>query len=162
VGPVDLGGHTALAVSAGGTDTCAILNDHTVRCWGFGGDGELGYGAVRSVLSPSSVGPVDLGPGRTAVAISAGGDHTCASLDNGSALCWGDNTYGQLGYGSTSSLEGKVSDPGSGRSLNGLACPAATQCTAVDGIGRSATFNPAAPGTPAPVPVDGVANVKSV
>ena len=42
---------------------------------------------------------VDLGSGRSAKFIAAGGDHTCAILDDGSVKCWGRNDYGQLGYG---------------------------------------------------------------
>ena len=44
---------------------------------------------------------VDLGSGRSAKFIAAGGDHTCAILDDGSVKCWGRNDYGQLGYGDT-------------------------------------------------------------
>ena len=31
--------------------------------------------------------------------VAAGGDHTCAILDDGSVSCWGSNQYGQLGEG---------------------------------------------------------------
>jgi hypothetical protein len=54
--------------------------------------------------TPGSVGPVDLGAGRTAVGISAGGSHTCALLDNGTIRCWGDGAYGKLGYGNTDTI----------------------------------------------------------
>jgi alpha-tubulin suppressor-like RCC1 family protein len=105
VGPVDLGpGRTAKAISAGGGHTCAIVDDGSVRCWGFGGDGRLGYANRNSVgddETPGSIGPVDLGPGRTAKAISAGGNHTCALLDDDDVRCWGFGTNGQLGYPNT-------------------------------------------------------------
>ena len=52
----------------------------------------------------ASVGPVDLGPGRRAVAISAGGYHTCAIRDDGQLLCWGYGAYSQLGYPGTASV----------------------------------------------------------
>ena len=101
-GPVDLGvGRTATAITAGNGHTCALLDDGSVRCWGFGGDGRLGYGNPNPIgddETPGSVGPVDLGSGRTAVAISAGDTHTCAVLDDGTVRCWGFAATGQLGY----------------------------------------------------------------
>jgi hypothetical protein len=44
---------------------------------------------------------VDLGAGRTAVAVATLGISTCALLDDASAKCWGDNGYGELGIGDT-------------------------------------------------------------
>src|ERR1035441_10422144 len=38
--------------------------------------------------------------------------------------------------------------------LAGVACPSATQCTAVDLSGQQVTFNPASPGTPTPTTID--------
>jgi hypothetical protein len=47
-----------------------------------------------------SLPPVNLGAGRTAVALAAGtSNHTCARLDNGQLKCWGYNFFGQLGLG---------------------------------------------------------------
>jgi len=110
VGPVDLGaGHTAKAISAGGRHTCAILDDNSVRCWGNGAEGQVGYPNPNTILTPATEGPVDLGQdgsGRkfTAVAISAGGAHTCAILDTGTVRCWGYGADGQLGYANTASI----------------------------------------------------------
>ena len=99
--PVDLGqGHSAKAISAGGFHTCALLDDASVRCWGYGAEGRLGYGNTENVgdnESPGSAGPVFLGAGRTAKAISAGSGHTCALLDDGSVRCWGYGANGALG-----------------------------------------------------------------
>ena len=80
------------AISAGFYHACAILDQGQVRCWGSGDDGALGYGNTSRIgdnETPGSVGPVDLGAGRTAVAITGGGRHTCAILDNGKVRCWG-------------------------------------------------------------------------
>jgi alpha-tubulin suppressor-like RCC1 family protein len=107
-GPVDLGpGRTAVAIAAGFYHACAIVDDGSVRCWGYGGNGALGYGNIHTVgddETPASAGPVDLGPDRTAVAITAGGRHTCALLDNGKVHCWGLNSRGQLGLGNTKTI----------------------------------------------------------
>ncbi|XRB08750.1 EGF-like domain-containing protein [Pycnococcus provasolii] len=92
--------------------TCAILDNDKVKCWGRNWEGQLGYGDKndRGEL-PNSMGDslpyVDLGTGRTAVAIGIaycpGSAHTCAILDNDAMKCWGGGSYniGQLGYGDT-------------------------------------------------------------
>jgi alpha-tubulin suppressor-like RCC1 family protein len=98
---------TAKAISAGFGHTCAVLSNDTVRCWGYYGSGRLGYGNSFSVGDdefPGAAGPVDLGPGRTATAIDAGEQHTCAVLDNGQVRCWGYGAFGQLGYGNTRAI----------------------------------------------------------
>jgi alpha-tubulin suppressor-like RCC1 family protein len=98
---VDLAGHTAKAIDAGEQHTCAVLDDGSVRCWGFGGFGQLGYGNIRAIGDnepPSSVDPVSLGTGRSAVAVSSGAQHTCVTLDDASVRCWGYGPNGRLGY----------------------------------------------------------------
>lgn len=113
VAPINFGGgHTAVAIAAGRVHTCAILDDRTMRCWGNGLEGRLGYGNQEFVTSPSTVGPIDLGAGRTAVAIAGGEVNTCAVLDNGALLCWGDGRWGRLGSGNEE-LIGDNETPGS-------------------------------------------------
>ena len=77
---------------AGGYNTCAVLADHTARCWGANFAGQLGNGTNSYSATPQPV------SGLTGVtAISAGGDHTCAVLVDHSAWCWGHNGSGELG-----------------------------------------------------------------
>jgi alpha-tubulin suppressor-like RCC1 family protein len=108
-GDVDVGGKV-FAVAAGGSHTCAILEDQTLRCWGGRGEGgvssgQLGYGNTEPIGDdefPSAAGPVPVGGPVSAV--TAGSTHTCAILENGAVRCWGRNTHGQLGYGHTDSI----------------------------------------------------------
>ncbi len=102
---VDLGtGRTATAVTAGDSFTCALLDDGGVKCWGVSAFGELGQGNLISsggAEAPMGDGlpPIDLGTGRTATAISSGYSHTCAILDNATMKCWGEGFQGRLGVG---------------------------------------------------------------
>jgi alpha-tubulin suppressor-like RCC1 family protein len=103
-GDVPLGG-IAVQITAGAAHTCALLASGSVRCWGRGGSGQLGYGNTATIgddETPASVGNVPLG-GR-AVDIAAGGDHTCARLESGAVRCWGSGDHGQLGYGNTENI----------------------------------------------------------
>ncbi len=105
---VNLGtGRTAVALTAGRFHTCARLDDGAVKCWGLNEDGQLGIGDTNNRGDDlgemgNALPSLDLGTGRTAVELKAGGFHTCARLDNGAAKCWGHNLIGQLGRGDTS------------------------------------------------------------
>ena len=104
---IDLGtGRTAKQIATGSSHSCAVLDNNTVKCWGLGTNGRLGYGTTTSLgrsigQMGDALATIDLGTGRTAVAISAGSAHTCAVLDNATVKCWGLNTDGQLGLGDT-------------------------------------------------------------
>ena len=76
-------GRTAIALTAGSSHTCAVLDNGTSKCWGNGTDGRLGYGNQNSLGDSAgemgdALPAVSLGSGRTALAISAGALHTCA------------------------------------------------------------------------------------
>ncbi|MBT7459911.1 MAG: hypothetical protein HN794_02590, partial [Euryarchaeota archaeon] len=86
-------------LSLGMSHTCAIFLEG-LKCWGSNNDGRLGIGSYTNQNTPQLV---DLGVGRTAVSVSLGFYHTCAILDDGSLKCWGSNSYGQLGIGTSGS-----------------------------------------------------------
>lgn len=103
LGTVNLGvGRTAKVISAGGISTCAILDNNTVKCWGFNEEGILGYDRTDNLGDDpgemAALGTVNLGVGRTAIAISTSDSHTCAVLDDGTAKCWGASYNGEGGY----------------------------------------------------------------
>ncbi len=94
-------GSNVISVSAGDSHTCALLADGGVKCWGYNKYGQLGDGSWTQQLTPVAV--IGLGAGRKAAAISAGGWHTCALTASGGVMCWGENSDGQLGNGTTQS-----------------------------------------------------------
>jgi alpha-tubulin suppressor-like RCC1 family protein len=107
------GGRAVVQVAAGSGSVCALLVGGDVTCWGFGGDGRLGYGNTSSIGDDEkpSQNPANGGIVRvTAViddpvrAISVGSSAACAVLDDEHLVCWGSGALGQLGYGSTSSI----------------------------------------------------------
>jgi len=89
---------TGTAVSATTGDyTCALLDGGDVTCWGANALGQLGRGTTSgSELSP---GPVT--GGHAFATLSANGDHACALDGDGTGWCWGSNSFGELGTGST-------------------------------------------------------------
>ncbi len=95
--PVLLPSNDATAIALGSRFSCALRSDKTVWCWGYNGSNQLGGGAT----SYSSSSPVQVANLTGVALISAGGSHACALLSTGDVKCWGDNSYGQLGNGST-------------------------------------------------------------
>jgi alpha-tubulin suppressor-like RCC1 family protein len=98
---------TALGVSAGGMHACAVITSTEVRCWGNGGDGQLGNGFGPLANSASPVVVVSaFGPGNLsgAVSIAAGRVATCVALASGGVACWGRNNQGMLGIGTPAGI----------------------------------------------------------
>jgi len=89
------------AVSGGFRFTCAIRNDGTgaADCWGLNDFGQLGTSTLSPLVQSSPV-PVSQPPASFAQ-VSAGRQLACGVTPLGEGFCWGDNTFGQLGIGSS-------------------------------------------------------------
>lgn len=95
-----LGGLQFISIAAGGSHTCAITAAGAAYCWGLNTNGQLGDSTNTQRTSPQLV----RGAGKLHVAITAGLEHTCTVADtslNKRLFCWGSNSDGQLGLGST-------------------------------------------------------------
>ena len=90
---------TLAALAVGTNSTCAILDNGSVACWGLNDMGQFGDGTYTS--SNSTAAYTALPAGRTAISLDSGQYHACAVLDDNSAVCWGNNSYGQLGDNTT-------------------------------------------------------------
>lgn len=88
-------------VVAGGSSSCALLDDGSVRCWGVGDHGESGYGDRLTRWAPP-VEAVQVGGAVTRLAAGVGA--TCAIRSVGDLVCWGSGTGGRLGYGNTADV----------------------------------------------------------
>ena len=101
------GGYTFAAVSAGGFFACGVTTAGLAYCWGNNVLGSLGNGTTTNSTTPVQVaGPL------TFAAVSAGNRSACGVTAVGAfARCWGDNSYGELGNGTTtnSTTPGAVS-----------------------------------------------------
>ena len=87
-------------IAAGDEHTCVVREDTTVWCWGVGLDGKLGYGSTASMPRAVQVITTSGAPLSGATSITAGREHSCASLANETAWCWGFSPW--LGIGEES------------------------------------------------------------
>ncbi|HWU21219.1 MAG TPA: cutinase family protein, partial [Nocardioides sp.] len=84
-------------VAVGWSHACAVRATGQLYCWGQNLRGQLGLGTTGAAHATPAV----VGVGRSWVSVVAAGWHTCGIRRNGSAWCWGDNTFGALGDGTT-------------------------------------------------------------
>ncbi len=91
------GTNGAIALSVGEEHACVIMPDHTVQCWGSNSSGQCGTGSAEDTENyAAEVQDID-----SAVVLEVGGFHSCAVLDDATVACWGNNSAGQIGDGST-------------------------------------------------------------
>lgn len=91
-------GATVTAVAGGDAHSLALTSAGDVLAWGSNSSGQLGDGTTTNRSTPVAVSL----PGGTTVTALAGGDaHGLAVASGGAATAWGDNSFGQLGDGTS-------------------------------------------------------------
>lgn len=85
------------AISGGRYHTCLLTPNRGVQCWGRNSDGQLGDGTQLPRTQPVNI----TGFSGDVMGIALGAEHSCAFLQSGVVQCWGSNTAGQLGDGTT-------------------------------------------------------------
>ncbi|MEM8620186.1 MAG: hypothetical protein AAGF73_10725 [Actinomycetota bacterium] len=139
-------GRSATSISAGANFACALLDDKSVKCWGSGSVGQLGYGNMISRGDNAgemgdNLATVDFGGGRGVVTLDAGGAHACVRLEDQDFKCWGFNSSGQLlleDVGNRGILPGQMGDNlhaadfGNGRFVTAAGIGSATSCVVLD------------------------------
>ncbi len=79
---------TAVELAIGLHAACAVMSDHTVRCWGGNDSGQLGNGMQQDSATPVQ-------PNLRGVQhVALGDDHACVLLDDASVACWGKIGFG--------------------------------------------------------------------
>ena len=88
----------AARISAGiGDHECAVVTRGRLYCWGSNDSQQLG-----TIFFPSSATPLAVAGLPPVSWAATGKHHTCAVVSaTGAVKCWGSNTFGELGDGST-------------------------------------------------------------
>jgi hypothetical protein len=95
--PVASVGVTSATQVSAFAHTCARLSTAGLQCWGSNGWAQVGTGSGPNRLTPVQV----TGVGTVVAEVSTGAGHTCVRRTDGTLKCWGMNTFGQLGEGTT-------------------------------------------------------------
>jgi len=95
--PADAANGPWRQVSAGRLTTCAINTGNSLYCWGNNEKGQVGDGTPENAHpTPSRVGAAGVWS-----SVSVGSSHTCGITTAKNLYCWGANSYGQTGDGTT-------------------------------------------------------------
>ncbi|WP_428568537.1 MAG: hypothetical protein ACP59X_09595 [Solidesulfovibrio sp. DCME] len=117
---VDAGGENPWAqVAAGGEHSLALRADGSLYAWGSNDRGQLGLARQSLIDYRAEPSLVDAGPWRK---VCGGGSFGAGVKADGSLWAWGENTYGQLGQGSTGGFLDHPTRVGADSDWTDLAC----------------------------------------
>ena len=170
---VDMPGNlTVTSIALGSLHTCAVLADASLWCWGDNVWGQLGDETTDRKYAPTAVST--LGPGTTS-SVACGLYFTCAILKgDGSVKCWGYNSEGQLGQGTSTGFSTVpiALDIGSGRTALNITTGYVHACVILDDRsvkcwgrnteGQVGNYGPAVVSTPTAIDVGGAADDRLV
>ena len=98
----------AAQVAVGNAHSCAVRRNGNITCWGQNDSGQIGDGTNSNRQFPATTST----PIADMVTVAAGLSHTCGLRANGSVVCWGANSAGQLGVGNTTPSPMGLTVPG--------------------------------------------------
>ena len=133
--PVPVQGPNFLSIAVGPNHTCGLELDGTTYCWGLNDHAQLGDGTHTSRMLPTPVSNSSnffFSNVNGATNLALGAQHTCSRTQGGQVWCWGDNSSGQLGDGSTTERLVPVQVKGGGP-FTWVAAAAQMSCAAATG-----------------------------
>jgi len=156
-------------VTAGWDHACALLSNKTVRCFGHNAFGEVGTGSVGGDVYVPGGAVAGLSG---ALSVAAGWQHTCALNSRHGVVCWGRNTFGQVGDASTATaatpravrgLTAHVATITSGANFScALTSTHHVMCWGQNASGELGRAPGAVPYSPTPVNIPGIGNAVSI
>lgn len=169
--PVPVSGlKKARSLAVGGGHVCALDKQGRVYCWGDNESGQLGNGKdgcppnSDPFCGPTCISatPIRVAGLHAATAVTAGFSHACAIV-SGAAYCWGSNSYGELGDGTTTMRTEPVSVQGLPSPVTQISAGGSATCAIANGTAycwggnwRGQLGNGTTQDTAVPVPVTGL------
>jgi alpha-tubulin suppressor-like RCC1 family protein len=124
---------SASQIAAGDTHVCAVVpvgqSGAGLWCWGDNSESQLGEGSINTGAVPTRQANPTLAtqvsgcssacpPPVQVTAVTCGNDFTCVLIAGGTVECWGDDSVGEIGNGTQSSVP--ISSPTAVSGLSGV------------------------------------------
>jgi cysteine-rich repeat protein len=142
--PINLGADfSTSALAVGSNHSCALDMRGSMKCWGLGTNGALGYDSADSLGSD----PNRMGTALPYVAVgepillASAGQGTCVALSSGAVQCWGPNSFGFLGRPDLPASDNLGDEPNEMRRLEPIALGTHTGVSQItQGLGFACTL----------------------